>query len=194
MLPLFPLNVVLFPGSVLDLQIFEARYLDMISGCMKRGEGFGVVTIVEGAEVGDTPFYSVYGCEAVIRDWKQQANGLLGIRVEGARRFTVHSGEVQSDLLAMGNIAWCTEMDELPLLPEHADLDALLMALSQHPMVEELGMGRPAAGQQDLSYRLAYLLPFDNDQKLKILRVDDPLERLDYLQFLLDKLQGEMTA
>ena len=42
-LPLFPLKTVLFPGCVLDLQIFEARYLDMIARCMKQGTGFGVV-------------------------------------------------------------------------------------------------------------------------------------------------------
>lgn len=41
-LPLFPLKTVLFPGCVLDLQIFEARYLDMIARCMKQGTGFGV--------------------------------------------------------------------------------------------------------------------------------------------------------
>ena len=41
-LPLFPLNTVLFPGCILDLQIFEARYLDMIGRCMKQGGGFGV--------------------------------------------------------------------------------------------------------------------------------------------------------
>ena len=40
-LALFPLNTVLFPGCTLDLQLFEARYLDMISRCMKKGEGFG---------------------------------------------------------------------------------------------------------------------------------------------------------
>jgi hypothetical protein len=52
-LPLFPLNTVLFPGCMLDLQIFEARYLDMISRCMKQDAGFGVVCIVEGEEVGE---------------------------------------------------------------------------------------------------------------------------------------------
>ncbi len=46
--PLFPLNTVLFPGCRLDLQIFEARYLDMIGRCMKQNGGFGVVAIVEG--------------------------------------------------------------------------------------------------------------------------------------------------
>ena len=51
--PLFPLNTVLFPGCILDLQIFEARYLDMVSACMRRGEGFGVVALLEGREVGE---------------------------------------------------------------------------------------------------------------------------------------------
>lgn len=54
-LPLFPLNTVLFPGCNLDLQIFEARYLDMIGRCMKQGGGFGVVCILDGHEVGVAP-------------------------------------------------------------------------------------------------------------------------------------------
>ena len=54
-LPLFPLKTVLFPGCVLDLQIFEARYLDMIARCMKQGTGIGVVCILAGSEVGDAP-------------------------------------------------------------------------------------------------------------------------------------------
>ena len=97
-LPLFPLNTVLFPGCRLDLQIFEARYLDMVSACMKRGEGFGVVGILEGREVGEAPGrFAWHGCEALIRDFHQQDNGLLGIRVEGGRRFTVQSSQVQPD-------------------------------------------------------------------------------------------------
>lgn len=54
-LALFPLNTVLFPGCALDLQLFEARYLDMISRCMKKGESFGVVCILDGKEVGMAP-------------------------------------------------------------------------------------------------------------------------------------------
>ena len=99
-LPLFPLNTVLFPGCTLDLQIFEARYLDMIGRCMKRGEGFGVVCILEGEQVGKAPpVVASIGCEAVIRDFVQQDNGLLGIRVEGVRRFNLESTEVQKDQL-----------------------------------------------------------------------------------------------
>ncbi len=102
-LPLFPLNTVLFPGCFLDLQIFEARYLDMIGRCMKRGEGFGVVCILEGEQVGKAPpVVASIGCEAVIRDFVQQDNGLLGIRVEGVRRFNLDSTEVQKDQLLVG--------------------------------------------------------------------------------------------
>src|SRR5579884_3073593 len=52
-LRLFPLNAVLFPGSVLNLHVFEPRYKQMISECLESGETFGVVLIREGKEAGD---------------------------------------------------------------------------------------------------------------------------------------------
>ena len=54
-LALFPLNTVLFPGCNLDLQIFEARYLDMIGRCMKKGGGFGVVCILKAMKSASPP-------------------------------------------------------------------------------------------------------------------------------------------
>ncbi|OZN81127.1 ATP-dependent protease, partial [Pseudomonas aeruginosa] len=131
-LPLFPLNAVLFPGCRLDLQIFEARYLDMISRCMKQGTGFGVVTIGEGREVGEAPSrLAMVGCEASVRDWQQRPNGLLGIRVEGGRRFQVLSVEVQADQLSVGEIEWFEDLPEQPLTYEHNDLAALLSVLAE---------------------------------------------------------------
>jgi Lon protease-like protein len=193
--PLFPLNTVLFPGCILDLQIFEARYLDMVSACMKRGEGFGVVTILEGREVGEAASrFSALGCEALIRDFQQRSNGLLGIRVEGGRRFRVDGVEVQADQLTLAQVDWLDEPDDAPLLAEHADLAALLAALAEHPLVAGLAMGGVVAGQQALANQLAYLLPFATEQKLQLLQLDDPLRRLQQIQVLLDQLQGEMTA
>ncbi|MGB1335305.1 MAG: LON peptidase substrate-binding domain-containing protein, partial [Luminiphilus sp.] len=48
-IPLFPLGTVLFPSGRLPLQIFERRYVDMISKCMREGTGFGVVWIRRGS-------------------------------------------------------------------------------------------------------------------------------------------------
>ncbi|WP_187670625.1 LON peptidase substrate-binding domain-containing protein [Zestomonas carbonaria] len=194
-LPLFPLNTVLFPGCTLDLQIFEARYLDMIGRCMKQGSGFGVVGIIEGQEVGKAAGrFAGIGCEALIRDWKQRPNGLLGIRVEGGRRFRVRNAEVQRDQLAVAEVDWLEEPEEQPLLAEQADLAALLAALAEHPMVAELGMGGVVGTQQALANQLAYLLPFPLEQKLELLMLDMPRDRLLLVQQLLDKLQDEMLA
>lgn len=194
-LPLFPLNTVLFPGCMLDLQIFEARYLDMLGRCMKQGEGFGVVCIVEGEESGEAASrLAAVGCEALIRDWQQLPNGLLGIRVEGGRRFRVKQAEVQRDQLTLAEVDWLAEAEERPLQAEHADLAALLNALAEHPLVAALGMGGVVTGQQALANQLAYLLPFAPEQKLELLELGEPQRRLKQIQKLLDRLQGEMTA
>ncbi|MBB2493675.1 LON peptidase substrate-binding domain-containing protein [Aquipseudomonas ullengensis] len=194
-LPLFPLNTVLFPGCILDLQIFEARYLDMISACMRRGEGFGVVAILEGQEVGEAASqFALIGCEALIRDFQQRPNGLLGIRVEGGRRFVVESAEVQVDQLTLADVRWLDEAEEVPLQGGHADLVALLGALAEHPLVAGMDMDGDGIGQQALANRLAYLLPFELEEKLQILTLDSPARRLARVQELLDRLQGEMLA
>jgi Lon protease-like protein len=190
-LPLFPLNTVLFPGCMLDLQIFEARYLDMISRCMKQGEGFGVVCILEGTEVGAAAgLFAAIGCEALIRDFQQLPNGLLGIRVEGGRRFRVQRAQVLPDQLTLAEVEWLDEAPEQPLRDEHADLAALLGALSAHPMVVALGMPSEPAGQEALANQLAYLLPLDSEQKLQLLDTPSAELRLELLQQLLELLQG----
>lgn len=192
-LALFPLNTVLFPGCILDLQIFEARYLDMIGRCMKQGGGFGVVCILEGEEVGAAANgYSMVGCEALIRDFQQQDNGLLGIRVEGGRRFSVLNTDVQRDQLIVAEVEWLDEIPEQPLQDEDSDLVALLKALAEHPMVAALNMDTEAGGQQSLANQLAYLLPFSELDKIDLLQLDDPQQRLDAIQALLDELQGEL--
>lgn len=191
-LSLFPLNTVLFPGCLLDLQIFEARYLDMISRCMKQGEGFGVVCIVEGQEVGEAAgHFSAIGCEARICDFQQRPNGLLGIRVEGGRRFKVRHAQVLPDQLTVAEVEWLEEPTEQPLGSEHADLVALLEALAEHPLVVALGMTDSVSGQAALANQLAYLLPLALEQKLQLLELDTPQARLTQLQAWLEQIQGE---
>ncbi|MFJ4433219.1 LON peptidase substrate-binding domain-containing protein [Pseudomonas sp. NPDC089395] len=194
-LPLFPLDTVLFPGCLLDLQIFEARYLDMIGRCMKQGTGFGVVCILEGEQVGKAPpVVASIGCEALIRDFVQQDNGLLGIRVEGGRRFELSQTEVQKDQLLLGEVHWLPEQPDSPLTEQDDDLLALLVALGEHPMVEALDMPRDVDGRQALANQLAYLLPFMEEDKLDLLAIDSPAERLAEIQKLLERIQGELFA
>jgi Lon protease-like protein len=194
-LPLFPLNNVLFPGCILELQVFEARYLDMLADCLKRGSSFGVICILEGRETGAAPArLADIGCEALIRDWHQQANGLLGLRIEGGRRFQVLQTSVQPNQLSCAAVEWLEEPADQPLQAEHADLAALLQALARHPLVSTLGMGHDIASQQALANQLACLLPISLTEKLQLLAQNQPARRLEQLQKLLDQLQGEVPA
>jgi len=186
---------MLFPGCQLDLQLFEPRYLDMLGRCLKQGSGFGIVGILQGREVGVAATqFSLIGCEALIRDWQQLPNGLLGIRVEGGRRFRVTSSRVESDQLTCGEIEWLEEAPEQPLQDQHADLAALLQALAEHPLVDNLNMKGIATGQRMLSNQLAYLLPFSIEEKARLLDLSNPAQRLEQIQILLEQLQGSLQA
>lgn len=194
-LPLFPLNTVLFPGCILDLQIFEARYLDMISRCMKQDQGFGIVCLLEGSEVGSAATaHAFLGCEARVLDFEKQDNGLLGLRIQGARRFEVQSTQVQPDQLITAEVRWLEEQPDAPLQDEDADLLALLTALTDHPMVAALGMGGTPEGRQALANRLAYLLPFEDQNKVELLGLEGPDARLGAIQGLLERMQGELQG
>ena len=194
-LALFPLSTVLFPGCRLDLQLFEARYLDMLGRCLKQGCGFGVVGIFQGQEAGrPADQFAQVGCEALIRDWQQRPNGLLGIRVEGGRRFRVLSSWVQADQLTCADVEWLDETPDQPVQDQYADLAALLQALAEHPLVNNLGMHGHTDSQQVLANQLAYLLPFSVQDKARLLETAEPEKRLERIQALLDTLQGEIPA
>lgn len=86
-LPLFPLNAVLFPGGMLSLRVFEARYVDMVSECLKRNAPFGVVLIKSGNEVGAVAEPETVGCIAHIEHTDMNDPGILSITVRGGERF-----------------------------------------------------------------------------------------------------------
>ncbi len=86
-LPLFPLNVVLFPGMELPLHIFEERYKAMIRGCLDRQEPFGVVLIQEGQEAGDPARPFGIGTSARIVQVERLEEGRMNIVTRGERRF-----------------------------------------------------------------------------------------------------------
>ena len=100
--PIFPLNTVLFPGGVLPLRIFEPRYLDMVSDCMKNGTGFAVNLISEGREAGQPAEFRSLGTLTQIVDFDKLDDGFLGITAIGQQPLRVisHTGE---DDLARGH-------------------------------------------------------------------------------------------
>ena len=107
-LPLFPLNAVLFPGSVIPLQVFEPRYRRLLSDCMDADHRFGVVLIRAGAEVGgpaDT--YSV-GTVARIISASEVAEGRFFLSARGESRFRLVE-RAEDDPYPRGRVATLTD-------------------------------------------------------------------------------------
>src|SRR5882672_7382750 len=90
-LPLFPLNTVLFPGMSLPLHIFEERYRQMINACISQNAPFGVVLIESGREVGSPATPHAIGTSAHIAGVERMADGRLHIEVVGQQRFHILS-------------------------------------------------------------------------------------------------------
>jgi Lon protease-like protein len=89
-MPLFPLkNVVLFPGMMLPLHIFELRYREMINRCIEEKIPFGVLLIEEGQEVGDTAKPHMVGTAARITRVERYEDGRMDIVALGTQRFRV---------------------------------------------------------------------------------------------------------
>jgi len=85
-LALFPLDVVLFPGTLLPLHIFESRYRQMLADCLKGESRFGMVGPGRQAEAPDA---GAVGCAAEIRASEPLPDGRWNILVVGGSRFVV---------------------------------------------------------------------------------------------------------
>ena len=88
-LPLFPLNVVMFPNTSIPLQIFEERYKQMLKDCLDGDSRFGVTLIKEGAEVGDPATPHSVGTVADIVHVNRVSGDRFFISIFGSERFEI---------------------------------------------------------------------------------------------------------
>ena len=190
-IPLFPLNTVLFPGGLLNLRVFERRYLDLVRDCARTGGAFGVCLILHGREAGEAAVPAAIGTLAHIVDFYTEPDGLLGICVTGGRRFHVHSSRVRDNGLAHGEIDLLPEDAAVSIPPQYQLLATILERLLEKTKHEH---GKAPRENFDdaawVGYRLAEALPFDNRERQHLLQLGDPLERLGQLMNYLPRFQN----
>jgi len=177
---LFPLKTVLFPGGLLPLRIFEARYLDMISECMRRQSGFGICAIESGDEVGKAAQCYSVGTLAEVTDFDRGEDGLLRVTVRGEQRFRIEESWIESNQLQRARVSWLEERDALLPVKRQPLVDLLTRLLQQadapfSDMLPHFDSAGWVAG------RLAELLPFAIGDKQRLLETDDTVERLEIL-------------
>lgn len=182
--PLFPLDTVLFPQMVLPLQIFEPRYLEMISECVRNHAPFGVVLIKEGQQVGEpaTPFTT--GTLAKISEVLKLKDGRLLITTVGTERFRLLDYHTVKPYMTGDIETWPEEKtdvttDEPELVKQvQAKFKTYLQILSElaRKRIEGLEVPNDPAG---LSYVIPnWLLQIELIEKQRLLEIGNYVERL----------------
>ena len=183
---LFPLNIVLFPGGLLPLRIFEPRYLRMVSECLREQRPFAVAAIVAGSEAGGVASTAASGTLAKIIDWEQRDDGLLGLVCEGEQSCSLRDVHVERDQLLRAAIerhpiaAPQAMPDECAWMAEL--LDELLHRVGP-PFDRLLGAQSSA---DHVANRLIELLPLPIGEKQALFEMQDALARLGCLAGLIN--------
>ena len=189
-IPLFPLNTVLFPGGPLPLRIFETRYLEMVSDCLKHEQGFGVCLIEQGGEAGPAHTYTV-GTLARIRDWSNGPDGLLNILALGSQRFRVTCVRTQHNGLNLAEVDWLPEEPAMPLPGTAKPLVELLQQILAQVQERYALVISAYEDASWVGYRLAEILPLPIAQRQYLLEISDACMRLDIISTLVSAQASE---
>ncbi len=194
-LPLFPLQLVLFPDGLLQLKIFEARYLDLVSRCLREQKPFGVVCLLQGAEAGTggkAIRTETVGVQAFIDDVDAKEAGILFIRCRGGQRFRLLDAPRQESQGLWTALTELIAPDEVePPVPAmkraveaFAQAAARLQAEGHSPFAQPLRL--EDAGW--VANRWCEILPISLGAKQKLMELESPSLRLQLVdEFLRSK-------
>ena len=190
-LPLFPLQTVLFPDGLLELKIFETRYLDLMARCMREQAPFGVVALRSGSEArvtggGPVALFDVGTLAELIEVDSPEANILL-VRCRGTQRFSLGATRQEADGLWRGEAGPIGDDPAVAPAASHAnvvkslvDAVATLSAQGAEPFLKPHRFDD--AGW--VANRWCEILPLPLDAKHRLLSLD-PLSRLDIVDSLM---------
>lgn len=178
-IPIFPLHTVLFPGGPLELRIFEPRYLDMVSRCLKEGNGFGVSLIHEGREVGGTASVFDIGTYGEITYWNRRPDGLLWITVTGRRRFRITRSRIDPGGLMMAEVEMLKPDPPVRFTGQMEPMRALARDLIENLDHPYINLARDYDDAGWVAARLSELLPLSVEQRQYLLQQESPLDRVE---------------
>jgi Lon protease-like protein len=151
LIPLFPLQVVVFPGTPLPLHIFEERYKEMVGNAIRDNSEFGIVLAREDGIVNA-------GCTVVVEKLTEMfPDGRMNVITRGKRRFEVLSLNEEKSYL-QAEVEFFDDDDFRPAPPELRQ-----EAMTRYRDLTQLGVARQTAepDEQDpqLSFHLAQAVP-----------------------------------
>jgi Lon protease-like protein len=176
-IPLFPLEVVLFPGAPLPLHIFEPRYKLMIGRCIERKEEFGMVLARDNGVV-------AVGCTAeILKVAKRYDDGRMDIATVGRRPFRIEALDESEEYL-QGDVEFLR--DDFTRVV--AGVRTELVEIYERCYLAVHGQTPPTPEQDaesSLAFQIGGLLPLDLGSKQSLLEMRGEAERQEHLLGLL---------
>lgn len=191
-LPVFPLDVVLFPGTTLPLHIFEPRYRTLLEDCLAGDRLFG---LVPPGDAGPPPTGTI-GTTAMIRGTRTLSDGRSHIVVSGEDRFMIRRW-LETDRPYLVALVDPFEDEE----PGNQDLGTSLDQLRElgarcARALHELTEAEPVTDWSDdparLSFQVASLLQVDREFKQRFLGIRSAAHRVVLLVEVLPGLVAEL--
>lgn len=194
-LPLFPLNVVVCPDGFMPLNIFEARYLDMVKKCLRNQSSFAIVAVLPqaGNKKGHQFPFEEVGTLVEIVDADVTTVGLMSIRCIGHHRIKVNSYTQQADGLLIGEVV---DIANDAVLPVPEDLEMTSQSLKR--LIESLPSLNISTDNMPVvkpykfddaswvSNRWVELMDLPLIQKQRLMQLDSPIVRLELIQDMLN--------
>lgn len=180
-LPLFPLQVVLFPGADLPLHIFEPRYRLMISECYEQRKPFGVVLArAESRPMLGEPY--AIGTMAEIGALERLEDGRMNLIARGSQRFQVVGQHRRKPYLTGMVEVYEDRPESVEELAVEADRARELFSTYLQILLEVVGKEEThfdlPAQPGELSHFIAYFLDLENEQKQELLELNSAARRL----------------
>jgi len=185
-MPLFPINAILCPHGRISLNVFETKYLDMVSHCLKNNIGF--VTVMLQDDGLSESFYRVGTMTKVVDFGQSTQQGILTLTAEGLFQVKLSNIEQQADGLWVSSVIPQPEENYQDLPEQYDELQVVLKALVEHPYVRELNMAINYQDCRHVGWRLTELLPLCHHQKQSLYEMHDPVLRLEKIAQKLSEL------
>ena len=197
-MPMFPLGMVLLPGGILPLHVFEPRYRELVVDCLlEEGEPeFGQALITHGSEAGGGDERAMIGTVAQMIKIEALEDGRYAMVTVGTRRIKINSW-LPDDPYPLADVDDWPDVDPdatglaLAVAATHARVRAALA------MAAELGDVHVDLTESEISddplvatYHLASLAPIGPADRYRLLAAEGPMQRLDVLDEVLDDVEA----
>ncbi|MBX7155367.1 MAG: LON peptidase substrate-binding domain-containing protein [Bacteriodetes bacterium] len=177
-IPLFPLSIVLFPGSFYPLHIFEDKYKELINTCIQESTYFGINL------VNSNKMFNV-GCTAkVAKVLVKFDDGRMDIMISGGRRYALQTLHEQEKTYLTAHVEYFDDNDTTPIDPQLFDECVEMYNKVMEVIYNgegELFLQHTYAGEANLSFLMAQKAGLQANQKQDLLEMRSENERLTYL-------------